>query len=114
MIYLTQVHVYKNIIILSLVALLDNQYPFGRHHPQEFEEFNQFEEIPQEIIDPVREYEEHILNELCPNPDQMTYEQLINLGDNIGTVSKGIDKKLIKKLPIIKFNAKDKSNSIDK
>ena len=69
--------------------------------------------IPGELIDPVKEYEDHILNELCPNPDNMTYEQLLSLQDKVGNVSKGVDKSKIKKIPMIKFSVKDK-NQIDK
>lgn len=39
-----------------------------------------------------REREENIINELYPNPDEMTYEQLLELQDKIGFVSKGISK----------------------
>lgn len=46
-------------------------------------------------VDPFSEYENHIINEVCPNPDNMTYEQLLDLGDKVGTVSKGFTKKEI-------------------
>ena len=34
-----------------------------------------------------------------PNPDTMTYEQLIELGDRVGKVSKGLTKEQIAKIP---------------
>ena len=47
----------------------------------------------------IREREENnIINEICPNPDEMTYEQLLELQEKIGYVSKGLseeDKKVI-------------------
>lgn len=48
-----------------------------------------------ELIDPVREVEDMIINQLCPNPDDMTYEQLLEFQDNIGYVNKGFTKKEI-------------------
>jgi len=50
-----------------------------------------------ELIDPVKEYEDHIIDELCPNPDHMTYEQMLALEEQIGSVSKGLNKSVIKK-----------------
>ncbi len=34
-----------------------------------------------------------------PNPDNMTYEQLLELGDKLGKVSKGLKKEQIAKIP---------------
>lgn len=45
-----------------------------------------------ELIDPVREVEDMIINELYPNPDSMTYEQLLEFQDNLGYVDKGFTK----------------------
>ena len=36
--------------------------------------------------------ENNIINQLYPNPDEMTYEQLLELQEKIGFVSKGISK----------------------
>ena len=36
--------------------------------------------------------EENIINQLYPNPDDMTYEQLLELQEKIGYVSKGLSK----------------------
>jgi len=35
------------------------------------------------------EYERQIIDQLCPNPDNMTYEQLLELGEQVGHVDKG-------------------------
>lgn len=34
--------------------------------------------------------QDNYLDELCPNPDNMTYEQLLELQEKIGYVSKGL------------------------
>lgn len=59
-----------------------------------------------EIIDPVREYEEHIIDELCPDPDHMTYDQLLELQEKIGIVNRGLNTNQINKIPKMKFNPK--------
>ena len=46
-------------------------------------------------MDPVQEYEDFILNEICPNPDNMTYEQMMDLGEKVGNVENGLNKKEI-------------------
>lgn len=38
--------------------------------------------------------------EANPNTDNMTYEQLLELGDRVGMVSKGLGKKAIQKIPV--------------
>ncbi len=35
-------------------------------------------------------YEDDMINNLYPDPDHMTYEQLLELGDKIGYVNKGL------------------------
>lgn len=47
--------------------------------------------------------ENHIINELYPNPDNMTYEELLELGEKIGNVSRGISQEKIDKIPQIKY-----------
>ena len=46
---------------------------------------------------------QQIIDELCPNPDAMTYEQLLQLEDNVGNVSKGLSAQQFEKLPITKY-----------
>ena len=43
------------------------------------------------------------MDELCPNPDQMTYEQLLQLEDNVGNVNKGLTSEQIDNLPNKRF-----------
>ena len=44
-----------------------------------------------------RALEERLLVGLYPNPDTMSYEDLLSLGDRIGYVSRGLSKEEIKK-----------------
>ncbi len=48
--------------------------------------------------------EQNIIDQLCPNPDNMTYEELLALEDKVGNVSKGLTKNQIKKIPIVYFS----------
>jgi len=51
---------------------------------------------------------ENQINEICPNPDEMTYEQLIQLQENIGFVSKGLSETQINEIPSVKFTKNNK------
>lgn len=48
-----------------------------------------------DLIDPIREYEDQVINEMYPDPDAMTYEQLLELQEKVGHVEKGFTKKQI-------------------
>ena len=48
--------------------------------------------------------EQEIIDQVCPNPDNMTYEQLLELEENVGKVSKGLTKNQIKKIPQNRYN----------
>ena len=48
--------------------------------------------------------EQDIIDQLYPDPDKMTYEQLLELEEKVGSVSKGLSKKQIKKIPKIIYN----------
>ena len=48
--------------------------------------------------------EQDIIDQLYPDPDKMTYEQLLELEENVGSVSKGLTKNQIKKIPKIIYN----------
>ena len=43
--------------------------------------------------------EQEIIEQLYPDPDKMTYEQLLELEEKVGNVSKGLNKAQIKKIP---------------
>ena len=51
--------------------------------------------------------DQQIMDELYPNPDSMSYEQILQLEDNMGSVSKGLTKSQFEKLPSVKYD-KDK------
>ncbi len=41
-------------------------------------------------------YEEQIIDQLYPNPDNMTYEELLELQSKMGYVSKGLSEEQLK------------------
>ena len=47
----------------------------------------------------LRAVEQQIMDEICPNPDKMSYEQLLQLEEEVGSVSKGLTKEKIKTIP---------------
>ena len=51
--------------------------------------------------------DQQIMDELYPNPDSMSYEQILQLEDKMGSVSKGLTKSQFDKLPSVKYD-KDK------
>ena len=48
----------------------------------------------------LRMVEQQIMDEICPNPDKMSYEQLLQLEEEVGNVNKGMSKDKIKEIPI--------------
>ena len=48
--------------------------------------------------------EQDIIDQLYPNPDRMTYEQLLELEENVGSVSKGLTKNQISRIPKVIYN----------
>ena len=61
----------------------------------------------------IQAVDQQIMDELCPNPDLMSYEQLLDLEDNVGKVNKGLTEKQIDNLPFTKYHQKI-SKDIDK
>ena len=55
----------------------------------------------------INQVDQQIMDELYPNPDSMSYEQLLQLEDNMGNVNKGLSKKQIENLPNVYYD-KDK------
>lgn len=45
-----------------------------------------------EMFAPGQHYEQNVANDVCPNPDTMSYEQLLELQEKIGFVDKGFKK----------------------
>lgn len=55
--------------------------------------------------------EQEVIDQLCPDPDKMTYEQLLELEEKVGKVSKGLTKNQIRKLKHGKYSKRrTKSN----
>jgi hypothetical protein len=52
----------------------------------------------------LRAVEQQIMNEICPNPDSMSYEQLLQLEEEVGNVNKGLAKDKINKIPLKPFH----------
>ena len=52
----------------------------------------------------IKAVDQQIMDELYPNPDAMSYEQLLQLEDNMGNVNKGLNKNQIDKLPDVKYD----------
>ena len=59
------------------------------------------EKIEEEMA--LQAVEKQIMDELCPNPDAMSYEQLLQLEENVGSVNKGLTMDSIKKIPKVPF-----------
>ena len=62
------------------------------------------EDLQEELA--IKAVDQQILDELCPNPDTMSYEQLLQLEDNVGNVSKGLSSQQIDLLPVTKYKKK--------
>ena len=55
-------------------------------------------------MDDSKVVEQEIIDQLYPDPDKMTYEQLLDLEEKVGSVSKGLSKKQIKRIPKVIYN----------
>lgn len=76
--------------------------------------FSHLQMVPlQQSVDPMQEYEDQMLNEICPNPDQMTYEQLLELQEKVGHENRGFTHSEIDKIATVKYN-KSKMKNNDK
>ena len=51
----------------------------------------------------IKAVEQQIMDDLCPNPDAMSYEQLLQLEENVGNVNKGLTNEQIDNLPTKKY-----------
>ncbi len=63
--------------------------------------FKNNDKIQEELA--IREVEQQIIDQICPNPDTMSYEQLLELEENVGSVSKGLSKIQIEQIPLVPF-----------
>ena len=89
---------------LTLVERPNNTNNNHTHQFIDDEEAAIFESLVEsEINDPIREYEDNVIRELWPDPDHMTYDQIIELQEKIGSVSRGLTKFQIDKLAKNKY-----------
>ena len=51
----------------------------------------------------IQAVEQQIMDEICPNPDKMTYEQLLAMEEKVGNVNKGLNIEKINKIPVVNF-----------
>ena len=65
---------------------------------------NNFGKYNNNNMDDSKVVEQEIIDQLYPDPDKMTYEQLLDLEEKVGSVSKGLSKKQIKRIPKVKYN----------
>ena len=84
----------------------------NNYRPQRYN-YNQHDYYQPQVTD----IEADIIDQLYPNPDNMTYEQLLALEEQVGSVSKGLSKNdinvcyyiiiyniYVQKIPIVKFS----------
>ena len=79
----------------------DNEF-FDKYNNDEFnDDILNNEDLQEEMA--IKAVDQQILDELCPNPDVMSYEQLLQLEENVGNVSKGLTSQQIDFLPVTKY-----------
>ena len=127
--YEDQSNIIKNLeLILSELKEQNNKNIISKQNEEKNQELinfilaNDFDDEKQQIYDDpndilydekfqeelaINAVDQQIMDELYPNPDAMSYEQLLQLEDNMGKVNKGLNSKQIDKLPFIKYD-KDK------
>ena len=94
----------RNLLIhnFNKINLLNKQYSHYKRYLEKSiydEDKNNLlkEKLEEEFA--LRAVEEQIMNEICPNPDQMSYEQLLQLEEEVGNVNKGLSKEKINSIP---------------
>ena len=101
----------------AIIRELEDDRPINEHNYEIINTLNDnlendilYDEGMQEEL-ALQAVDQQIINELCPDPDSMTYEQLLQLEDNVGSVSKGLSSNQIDKLPIIKYRKEKNSEN---
>ena len=99
---------YKKINSLKDKYYKLNEYLKKKIYDEE-EERNekQLEDILKEKFDEelaILAVDQKIMDEICPNPDKMSYEQLLELEEGLGNVNKGLSKEKINKIPLKPFH----------
>jgi len=79
---------------LERIHQMENNNPFGI-----------VENVPSSrMVNIMVPLENQVINQICPNPDAMSYEQLLELQEKIGYVDKGFKKDDVDKVPTVKFS----------
>lgn len=63
------------------------------------------------VSDPINEYEQGIINEIYPDIDNMSSEQIMELQEKLGYVSKGLSKQKIQSIKSVSYDPKIFGNS---
>ena len=78
------------------------QSPFFMNFENNFNNNNYYDDDAGAAL-AIQAVEQQIMDEICPNPDKMTYEQLLAMEEKVGNVNKGLNKDKINKIPIVNF-----------
>ena len=88
----------------SKIKSLRKQYEHYKRalHRSFFDENNENNLLKEKMEEEfaLRMVEQQIMDEICPNPDKMSYEQLLQLEEEVGNVNKGMSKDKIKEIPL--------------
>ena len=98
-----------------IISELENNVNNSNNKPIDLNNYNSINSLDYDFKDDIllddglqdelalQAVDQQIMDELCPNPDQMTYEQLLQLEDNVGNVNKGLTSEQIDNLPNKRF-----------
>jgi hypothetical protein len=99
---------WQNLLVQNYykIKLLSKQYSRLKKYLEKsiYEENNKLikEKLEEEFA--LKAVEQQIMDEICPNPDKMSYEQLLELEEGVGNVNKGLSKAQINKIPVKPFH----------
>jgi len=79
------------------------QSPFFMNFENNFNNNNNYYDDDDGAEYAIQAVEQQIMDEICPNPDKMTYEQLLAMEEKVGNVNKGLNKDKINKIPVVNF-----------
>ena len=103
----------SNFVFNDLISNSNIQRINPNFNPGDYEDYYQDNNINNLIGVPINnninnndksKVEQDIIAQLYPDPDKMTYEQLLELEEKVGSVSKGLTKRQIKKIPKVIYN----------
>ena len=83
-------------LIQNRPPLIPNRPPLIPNRPRGVIGLEDYGEYVPDEEDDLNEIERQMIQEVSPNPDAMSYEQLLELEDKLGSVSKGLSKDKIR------------------